>query len=292
MYYVVYGFFYLMSLLPLRVLFLLSDFAYFIIYHVAGYRKNIVMQNITIAFPEKSEEEKLKIARQFYKNLTDTFIETIKLFSVSNKWLDRHFTGDLSVLVNLYNEGRKCQVHLGHNFNWEMANMAIPRNLSYITLAVYMPLNNKTLDRVFRKLRSRNGSVLLPATQMSKSIIPYRNSLYMLGLVADQNPGVPGRAYWLNFFGRPTPFVKGPEKGARVNDTAVVFCHITKRKRGYYEIHAELATKTPLSLPETELTRMYIHYLEKVIRANPEMWLWSHRRWKYEWKVEYGPIVG
>jgi KDO2-lipid IV(A) lauroyltransferase len=291
MYYIVYGLLYLLSLLPLRVLFLFSDFAHFVVYHATGYRKKVVLQNLTIAFPGKSEAEKLKIASKFYRHFTDTFIETIKLISASKRFINKHYKANTEVFDRLYAEGKKCQIHLGHNFNWELANIAMPLDSPYLLLSVYMPITNKVLDRIFKKIRSRTGAVMIPATKMSQSIVPYRNQQYMLALVADQNPGIPSKGYWLNFFGRPTPFVKGPEKGARNNDAAVVFTHFTQSRRGYYEAHFELATSDPNSLPEGELTRIYVRYLERVIRDQPDMWLWSHRRWKHEWKPEYGEII-
>jgi KDO2-lipid IV(A) lauroyltransferase len=291
MYYLVYGFLYLVSLLPLRVLYLLSDFTYFIIYRVAGYRKEVVCQNLNIAFPEKTEEEKKLIAKKFYRNFTDNFIETIKLISAGNKFINKHFSIDTEVLHKLYEQGKKCQIHLGHNFNWEIANLAVASLTPYKLLCVYMPINNKAIDRLFMKLRTKTGAILLPATQMRTAMLPYRDEKYLMALVADQNPGIPSNAYWFNFFGRPTPFVKGPEKAARANDCAVIFAYLTKTKRGYYVAHTVLATTEPRTLPETELSKKYVHYLEGVITANPEMWLWTHRRWKHEWKPEYGEVI-
>lgn len=291
MYYLLYGFLYVMSLLPLRVLYLFSELAFFIVYRLAGYRKEVVLKNLQIALPEKTDAEREKIAKQFYRNFTDNFIETIKLISAGKKFIEKHFVGNTQVLFDLHKQGKKCQVHLGHNFNWEFANIAMAFYTPYTLLTVYMPISNKAVDKLFKKIRTRTGAVLLPATKMAGALLPYRDQQYMLALVADQNPGVPARAYWLNFFGRPTPFVKGPEKGARANDAAVVFAHFTKRKRGYYEAHFELAALEPNSLPEGELTRIYIQHLERVIKANPEMWLWSHRRWKHEWKPEYGKVI-
>ena len=291
MYYVVFGFLYLLSLLPLRVLYLLSDFAYVLVYHVLGYRKEVVLKNLSIAFPEKSKEEREKLARRFYRNFTDTFIETIKCISASNAWLQKHTVSDLSVFHELYAQGYKCQVHMGHNFNWEMANLSLTLDLPYTLLGVYMPIKNKVMDRLFRYIRGKSGTVLVPATNMRTAMLPYRNTQYLLGLVADQNPGDPRAAYWVRFFGQDTPFVKGPEKGARNAQTAVVFCHITKIKRGYYEVHFNLATAEPQALHEGELTRQYVHFLEDVIKAAPDMWLWSHRRWKLQWKPEYGPVL-
>ncbi|MFL5773453.1 MAG: lysophospholipid acyltransferase family protein, partial [Flavisolibacter sp.] len=199
--------------------------------------------------------------------------------------------GDKTLFQKLYNKGKKLQVHLGHNFNWELANIAMARVVPYEMLVVYMPINNKAVDRLFMKIRTRTGAVLLPATKINRAILPYLKQQYLLVLVADQNPGIPSKAFWINFFGRPTPFVKGPEKGARLNDTAVVFTHFTKAKRGFYDVHLTLATEEPQTLKEGELTAIYIKYLEKVIREQPEMWLWSHRRWKHEWKPEYGPVM-
>lgn len=291
MYYIVYGLLYLLSLLPLRVLYLLSDFAYFLVYYVAGYRKKVVLDNLSIAFPEKTEEERKRIAKKFYRNFTDNFIETIKLLSAGKRFIRKHFTVDTQIFYELYKQGKKCQIHLGHNFNWEIGNLAMGFSTPYTFLVVYMPINNKTMDRLFQKLRSKTGCVLLPATEMRTAMLPWRDKQYMLALVADQNPGVPSKGYWLNFFGRPTPFVNGPEKGARANDAAVVFVYFVKHKRGYYEMISELAVSEPRSLPEGELTRRYIQYLERVIRDNPEMWLWSHRRWKHQWKPEYGKVI-
>jgi KDO2-lipid IV(A) lauroyltransferase len=291
MYYLLYSIFFLLSILPLRVLYLFSDLAWFLIYHVIGYRRKIVLQNLAIAFPEKSEQERIIIAGKFYRNLTDTFVETIKLLTASDKFLENHFRCDNSLFEQLHREGKKLQVHLGHNFNWELANVAMAHVVPYPMLVVYMPINNNSVDRLFKKIRTRTGAILLPATKINSALLPYVKQQYLLVLVADQNPGIPSKAYWLNFFGRPTPFVKGPEKGARLNNTAVVFTHFTKTKRGIYDVHLSLAAENPKSMKEGDLTAIYIKYLEKVIREQPEMWLWSHRRWKHEWKPEYGPVM-
>ena len=136
MYYVVFGLLYLFSLLPLRVLYLFSDLAYFILYHVIGYRKKVVLQNLSIAFPNKTEEERVMIAKQFYRNLCDTFIESIKFISASKAFIMRRFSGDYSAVDNLYGTGRSEQIHLGHNFNWELANFAVPLSIRFKTLVV------------------------------------------------------------------------------------------------------------------------------------------------------------
>lgn len=249
------------------------------------------MENLAIAFPQKSERERLKIAKKFYRNFTDNFIETIKFLSASDRYFKKHFSCDPEILNSLYDQGKKCEVLLAHNFNWELGNLAFPSLTPYQMLTVYMPIQNKIFERLFKYMRTRTGVKLLSAHNMRNDMIPYRNQQYILALVADQNPGNLRFAWWFHFFNRPAPFVKGPEKGARANNAAVVFCFFTKPKRGYYEAHFTLATTDPNSLPELELTKRYVTYLEQVISDSPEMWLWSHRRWKHQWKPEYGPII-
>ena len=291
MYYIVYGFLWLISLLPLRILYIFSDTVYGLIYYVFKYRRDVVMNNLLIALPEKTEKERIAIAKKFYHNLIDTFIETIKMISVSNKFIEKRFTANWEVLNDIYSSGKSVQLHLGHNFNWEWGNATLQGNTHFRLLAVYMPFANKIFERLFFKLRTRGGGVFLRATSMREDFLPYRNTQYLLGLVADQNPGHPNSAWWISFFGKLTPFLKGPAKAAIANDTKIVFAFIHKPKRGYYEGVFSLAVEDPSNLTEEELTKKFVIYLEKVIKQYPDMWLWSHRRWKWEWKPEYGKII-
>lgn len=272
-----------MSLLPMWFLFGLSDVIRWLLFRVFGYRRRVVRENLKIAFPEKTQKEREKIRSGFEKNFTDTFIEMLKLFSASKEFLMKRVVGNYEVFNELYDRGLRCQGHMGHNFNWEMMNLTFGYYCKHPLLGVYMPLANKTMDRIFFEMRSRTGTKMLPATDMRNAMLPYRNEQYMLGLVADQVPGQVHRAWWLYFFGQPTPFTPGPEKGAVAGNIPVVFVRSVKIKRGYYRLIAELATDSPADLPHGELTRRYRDFLERVIRENPDMWLWSHRRWKRTW---------
>jgi KDO2-lipid IV(A) lauroyltransferase len=291
MYYVVYGLLWLISLLPIRVLYFFADGIYQLVYHVFRYRKEVVLNNLAIAFPEKTEKERKQIARRFYRNLIDTFIETIKMITVSPRFIEKRFTGNWEALGAFQSTGRPVQIHLGHNFNWEWGNAAAIKKMQMPFLAVYMPISNKIFDRLFRKLRGRAGTRLLRATHMSADFLPYRNTQYILALVADQNPGDPARAWWFQFFTKPAPFVKGPAKNAVANNTEVLFAFIQKRKRGYYEVVFTPAGNSGTGWSEKELTQKFVRYLEEVIRKNPDMWLWSHRRWRHRWKPEYGEVM-
>lgn len=287
MYYLILGFFYLISWLPFPLLYLLSDFIHMLIYRLFGYRKKIVLDNIAVAFPEKTEAERREIASRFYRAFVDNWLEAIKLLSMRTSTLQKRFKMDFGPLPRLLSEGKSCQIHLGHHFNWEWANIAFGSLSGFTLLGVYQPISNKAIDRLFRYFRKRSGTVLLAANNMQKEMIPFRDKQYILGLVADQNPPRPQKAFWANFFSKPAPFVIGPEKNARRQNIPVLFARITKLKRGYYSCTLVMAEEFPAQTSEGYLTKKFIDFLEEVIQAQPENWLWSHRRWKHSWREEY-----
>ncbi len=275
------------SILPMPILYALSDLLSFIMHTLVGYRKKVVMNNLAIAFPEKNLEERKLIAKKFYQNFMDTMIESIKLLSTGASRSRKMFTGDLSVLQEAASKGKNVQIHAMHNFNWEVVNHGIARELKAPFLAVYQPITNSFFDRLFKKMRSRFGTILIPANDFKNNFIQYMDKKYVLALVADQNPGHPAKAFWVNFFGKPAPFVTGPEKAARQRDTIVVFANFYKLKRGLYTFECEIITEDPASLPPGALTLRYLKYLEDTIRKRPDNYLWSHRRWKHPYKPEY-----
>jgi len=286
MYYFFYGPLYLISLLPFFILYAISDFAFFIIYHVAGYRKTIVMANLNIAFPEKGMLEKKKIARQFYKNLVDTFIETIKLLSISDKEFDKRISIDIHE-CNEIAKYKNIQVHSGHQMNWEYAHLAFARNIKTLWVGVYMNINNKYVDRLFLEVRKKFNTLMVPVHSFTKDVRSIYDKRYALALIADQNPGIPKNAYWLNFFNKAVPFMAGADKGAVRNNTAVVFVNFIKVKRGYYKFEPIVITENAGGYKDGELTLLYRDFLEDAIRKQPDNYLWSHRRWKWDYKQEY-----
>lgn len=284
MYYLLLIFAYAISLLPLWLLYGLSDVLYLVVYHIAGYRRAVVHANLVQAFPDKSPKEIKRLTRKYYRNLTDMMVETIKLLTISPRQLRRRFDCDLTVLQQLYEQGKSCQLHLGHNFNWEWANLFCIQGVQFPFLVVYMPITNKAVDRFFRHFRERSGSTLLPANDIRNAMAPWLHKQYLIALVADQNPGDPRRCYWFPFLNKMTAFYKGPEMSARRNNIPVVFADIRKVKRGYYKAKLSLEFENPLEVPEGKITEAFVQFLEKNIREQPEVWVWSHKRWKHEWK--------
>lgn len=286
MYPLVFGCFYLLSLIPWRIMYIFSDISYLLIYHVIKYRRDVVMQNLTLAFPHKTQAEKQAIAKAFYKNFTDTFVETIKLISISDKEFDKRCKVNIDVVNNLLSGGQSVQLHTGHFFNWEFANLGIAKHIHFPWIGVYMPIKNKNFDKLMLKMRSKYNTILLPATSFKSSFHQYSKNIYALGLAADQNPGNPHNAFWTPFFGKMTPFVTGPERGAVSMNTAVVMINFYKIKRGHYQIDAELLTTTPQSLPKGTITKSLVRFIENAIQERPANYLWSHRRWKWEYNEE------
>mgnify|MGYP001601758223 FL=1 len=292
MYYIIYSLCYLFSLLPLWVMYRLSDLIRIFLFHITPYRKKVVLANLAIAFPEKTAAERKKIARDFYRNFIDHFLETIKLLSANKNFLKAHFTIDNpEMLEDYFHQRRRCQLHLGHTFNWEYANNWFPYASDFPFIVIYMPIANQMMDRLFLHLRTRTGAIEVAATNTRNRMLAFRHQLYLLALVADQAPGDPGNAYWLNFFGKPTPFVRSPERGARSGNTPAVFVHFYKTARGKYHVKLFPGSDQPAALPEGELTRRYVRFLEWSIREQPSLYLWTHKRWKYGWREEYESLM-
>jgi len=287
MYYLVYFILRGLSLLPLQLLYLLSDFIYVILYYLAGYRKDVVLKNLKIAFPEKSEAERKKIMKAFYHQFCYSFAEMIKIFSWDEKEICRRMKGNMEVINEWAGKEQSLQIVLGHYFNWELANLSWAANMQIPFLGVYAPLKNKTMDRIVRKLRSKTGTILIPANDFKRGFVQNMKKQYVLGLVADQNPRKLDNAWWMRFFGKAVPIVKGPAKASIARNTVVIYADFYKVKRGYYEYKMELITSTPADFSEEELARLIIKKIEDSIRARPANYLWTHRRWKREWKNEY-----
>lgn len=281
MYQVVYAFFYLLSLLPWRVLYLVSDGLYVLVYYVMGYRKKVVMSNLAIAFPEKTVEERTRIAKDFYHQFIDSFIEIIKLIRFNKQQLAKRMTSNIEVMNALYPSGQSVVIATGHFFNWELANLTVSAFGKFPFIGIYMQLSNKTFDKLVRTIRGKFGSILISVNDFRSEYTKYGQQQHAIGLVADQNPTNPANGYWYPFFGKLAPFAKGPERTAKKLNAAVVMVNFYRKRRGYYHMQFEVLTTTPKATSEGEITRTLVHYVEDCIRQHPSNYLWSHRRWKH-----------
>ncbi len=286
MYYFIYGILFVLSLLPWRILYILSDFIYVLGYYIIRYRKKTVIENIKYAFPTKTSAEQKAIAKIFYKNFIDVFFEIIKLISIPKTELQRRAVMNTSLLEELHASGKSVQILTAHFFNWEFLNLAVSSSAPYRCIAVYRHINQKAFNRLIFKLRSKFGTELMPTSIFKAQIQALSNTQILMGIIADQRPVNPMKAHWSLFFGRMAPFVKGPEELAKSMDTAVVLANIYKVKRGFYQIELRLLTDKPRETEQGFITKSLIRFTESCVEQRPDNYLWSHRRWKHTYNAE------
>lgn len=271
----------LFTILPFRVAYLFSDFVYFILFYLTGYRKKISYENLKKSFPEKTEKEIQKILKQFYHHLGDLLVEGIKGFSMTRKQIvKRHKMVNPEILQSFLDKGQSVICTTAHYNNWEWGTMSGTLQVNGKAMGLYMPLSNPYIDKFMKKTRSGKGTELISIFRTLHGFRDRKDQVYGYMLAADQNPPNARFAYWMTFLNQETACINGPEKYARMFDYPVLFLTINKVKRGYYEIVMEQITDNPNSLDKGEITVRYMRLLEKNIRKTPQYWLWSHRRWK------------
>ena len=292
MYYIVYPILYLASLIPFFILYGFSDLLAFLLHRVFKYRRDVVLGNLLIAFPEKTQKEREEIAKRFYSYFTDSFIEILKMISISKKELQKRNTGSYDLINDLIAKGKSINMLCGHQFNWEYGNLLYSSKLDFPMVTIYLPVNSDAMNRIMVKIRSRFGTTMVSPNEFGNRMHSVFKKQHALVLIADQSPAVPTSGYWINFFGRPTNFLYGPEKSAIRNKVAVVFFNYKKIKRGYFHYEPILLTENAADIPERgRVTCLYRDELEKSIRNDPANYLWTHRRFKFEWKPEYGKKI-
>ncbi|HBE42821.1 MAG TPA: lipid A biosynthesis acyltransferase [Bacteroidales bacterium] len=283
-FYIFYGVNWIITLLPLRVLYVFSDLLFLFAYYFPGYRKKVVAENLRNSFPEKTEKELRVITKKFYKHFCDLIIEILKLVHMGNRQLSERIPlTNPELLERLYNEGRDVVIVLGHYGNWEWTRI-MPLYTMLRNVPIYKPLNNKYFDWFMLSLRKKNSCDPIPMSKTVREIIKNRkeNRLALYGFIADQTPSSDEIRFRTDFLNQDTPVFLGPEKIALKYDMAVVFINIQKIRRGYYSMTAELLFEHVKTLPEHVITETHVKRLEEIIREKPEHWLWTHRRWKYK----------
>ncbi len=277
-------FIFLMGLIPFWLLYVISDFLHFVLYRVVGYRRKVVEDNIRSCFPELSEEEQEKLVSLSYKNLADIIVEGVKGFTMSGKQVvTRYKYVNPEFLLPYINTGKSVILLPAHYGNWEWGGLSTPLQIGYKKIIVlYKPLSNHLADRMLRKNRSRTGISMESIYETARLFKTYSSQTSSFFLIADQSPSNVSKSYWVNFMGRETAFLHGPEQYARQYHLPVIFVDIQRVKRGHYELAFSLISDNPASLPEGEITARYAQKLEEIIRKKPENWLWSHRRWKHK----------
>jgi len=283
-YYLVLPFIYLISILPFPLLYLVSDGFYVILYYVIGYRKKIVLANLRNSFPDKSDKEIKRLCKDFYHYLCDLFLETFKTLTISKKAMLKHcyFSPQAkAVFDKVADEKKSIVLVMGHLGNWEWAGNTFSLQCKQQLYVIYHPLQNKQFNKLIIDMRTRFGTKLIIMKDTFREMVAKRNEVNATAFIADQTP-LPDGAYWTTFLNQDTPVFKGTEKIAQKLKYPIVYACIKRVKRGQYEIFAEMLCENPAGTKEDEISEMHTRRLEKDIIAQPEVWLWSHRRWKHK----------
>lgn len=280
--------FFILSLIPMWLLYALSDFTFFIVYTLARYRHSIVQNNLQQSFPNKSKAELRIIEAKFYHWFCDYLFETVKLTSMSKWSMKRHMRFENTELIErLLNENKSVALVLGHYCNWEWIS-SIPLHIQrkpseWGRYQIYHPIENPVINKLFLKIRSRMGVENVPMKETLRVLMRTREAglPFVVGFIADQTPNWHDIRLWAPFLNHPkTPFFIGPERIAKKMDLALVYLDVRRERRGYYVASFELMTETPKDYKDYELTEWYARLLEQSINRQPELWLWTHNRWK------------
>lgn len=276
----------LLSVLPFRLLYMLSDLLYIILYQIFGYRKKVVRGNLKLVFPNKQPEELLSIERKFYRHLCDVFLETTKSRSLTAKALSRRFEIVNPEMIHEMEAERSVMVLMAHFANWEWS-VFLGYTVRSKGFGVYQRLGNPYFDRYVRRIRARWNLLLIEQQEATKTILANEENGVrgVYGLISDQSPMLGKARYWYPFMGIKVPVFVGAEYLAREGDMGVLYTRITKKKRGYYALEFVKITDRAANIPEYEITNRFITLLEEQIREEPYLYFWTHRRWKHRDKV-------
>jgi len=277
----------IINTIPFRIKYFLSDILSPVLNHLFRYRKKVILNNLKNAFPEKNEKQIKEITRSFYRQLTDLIFEIIKLDSLSETELFRQVTvSGEDILTQLAEQKKGVIVVMSHSGNWEWTSQRVcfsGRCFNYVGV-IAKEVSDPYFDQYFSDLRmklQKGYSEIIPFTQTARYLASIRHKTSMLITIADQTPHINQIQYRTEFLNQDSGIFLGPERIAKSLNYAVVFCHVNKTGRGLYHIEYELITDAPKEKQPFEITNSHVKMLEADIRKQPEIWLWSHRRWKY-----------
>lgn len=278
------GFLIGLSFLPFWILYRLSDLMYLVIRFVVKYRYKVITQNLQNSFPGKSEKEITKIRNRFYRHFCDMFFESLKMYSITEKQIDKHiqFEGHKKS-HEFFEQGKSVIILASHYNNWEWCS-SVQKKVNHFILMIYNPIRgNYAMEKFLLHSREKWGGKCVPAHQTARSILSYNKKGRLTGawLAADQTPPA-NSSFWTIFMNQETPFFSGPEKIAHATNQPILFQHVRKTGRGKYEANYSLLCENPQEMEQKDILLAYIRKTEEIIREEPAYYLWSHRRWKHK----------
>ncbi len=281
---IAFPFLWIISILPFRLFYWFSDFVYLILYYIIGYRKKTVRENLALAFPNLSAKKRLVIEKKSYHHLCDMFLEMIKTMTISPEEMNKRFViTNLEVVKEYEKKGKSTILLASHYASWEWL-LSLNEKTLFRGIGVYKKIANKYFDKLIRDIRSKYKAELVETKRAIPLIAENQEKgiLSMYGLASDQSPKLNRAFHWDKFMGVEVPVHTGAEMLAKRYDLNVLFVKVKKVKRGFYEATFVPITDNPKSIPDFEITNVFLREVEKQILEAPEYYFWTHKRWKHK----------
>jgi len=270
----------LISYFPLWLLYLFSDLLFFIGYHLIRYRRKVVFTNLTNSFPNTSISELRKIEKQFYRNLSDYAVETLKLLTMSEAEIKRRVTFRNIELAETFTKQGSSMIYItSHQFNWEWMFASFCLNTSPTVYYVYQKQSSDSMTKFLSQIRQRFGAKPIRRNKVAREVIRKKNTLFCIGILGDQFPTFDKR-YWTTFLNQDTAFFQSINQLAVITQYPVIYYVCRRQRRGYYECELVKIAEPPYERDDCHIVDNYAKVCEKAIFEQPSGWLWSHNRWK------------
>ncbi|MGB6268183.1 MAG: lysophospholipid acyltransferase family protein [Olleya sp.] len=286
-YILIYPFLWLISILPFRLLYAFSDGLYLLIYHIIGYRKKTVIENLNLVFPNKSETEIKQITKRFYHHLCDMVVESIKSMTISEAQMRKRYVfSNIEEIKQYEDKQRSIVLMCAHYGSWEWI-FILQKYVNHKGYAIYKKLENKYFDRLVKRIRAKYNSYLITTKETFDTLQTAKDKgeLTINGFVSDQSPKPWKAHHWLDFMGIHVPAHTGAELLAKQLDMTVLFFSVKRIKRGYYETTFTTLAENPSDFKDYQITDAFFKLVEKQIYEAPEYYLWTHKRWKHRGKT-------
>jgi KDO2-lipid IV(A) lauroyltransferase len=278
-----YRFYRLLARLPLPLLYGLSALAYLLVYHLARYRRDTVADNLAAAFPDRDSVDRRRLERRFYRHLCDIAAETFASLHMGPAQL-RHRVTLLNpeVLQPFIDRRQSLFLLSSHQGNWEWLLRTLGDNLPCPMDVVYKPLHDLHMDRFIAESRGQSTNTIA-FKDAGREMLRRRREFRAFSMLADQAPFKKDKRYWHSFLGRRASFYLGPQKIAEATQYPVFYVTMHRQRRGYYDVSFELLAAPPHPRDDADFSILarYVVAAERAIRAQPETWLWSNRKWKH-----------
>ena len=282
-YILIYPILWFISILPFRLLYALSDFLYILMYYVFRYRKQTVIDNLRLVFPEKSDHEIKIITKKFFHHFCDMILESIKSMNISLESMKARYTfKNLDIIKEFEKQNKSIVLMCAHYGSWEWI-FILQTYTTHRGYGIYKRLQNKYFDRLIKSIRARYNSYLITTKETFSVLEDAKKNgiLSMNGFASDQSPKKHKAHHWNEFMGTKVPVHTGAEMLAKKLDMPVVFFAVERKKRGYYEATFQTLAEKPTDFKDYEITDKFLKLVEAQIHEAPEYYLWTHKRWKH-----------